>query len=105
VCRLAVNMSVVDLRHVRAEGRQKVHSSAGSLLASGSLLALQWACYAWAIQHTSLSHTLLFLSATPVLLAAYTWLRRQPISAGQPMRIAWLPPISFPGLAGSPLCE
>ena len=69
--------------HDHAEGRQKVHGSGGSLLASGSLLALQWACYAWAIQHTSLSHTLLFLSATPVLLAAYTWLRRQPISAGQ----------------------
>ena len=65
-----------------AEGRQRVQSSGYRLLASGALLAMQWACYAWAIQHTSLPHALLFLSATPVLLAAWTWLNRQPISAG-----------------------
>jgi drug/metabolite transporter (DMT)-like permease len=53
------------------------------LVVSGGLLAAQWGSYAWAVGHTSLAHTLLFLSATPVLLAGWHWVSRQPISAGE----------------------
>ena len=69
------------LADVRLTTRRKLWR----LLASGVLLAVQWGSYAWAVGHTSLAHTLLFLSATPVLLAGWHWASRQPISAGEPV--------------------
>lgn len=53
------------------------------MLASGGSLAFHFALWVWGILHTSLTHALLFVSITPVLIAASMWLLRQPISAGQ----------------------
>ena len=69
------------LRHV-TEVRRTTRRKLWRLVASGVLLAVQWSAYSWAVAHTSLAHTLLFLSATPVLLAGWHWVSRQPISAG-----------------------
>ena len=50
---------------------------------SGSALAVHFGCWVWSVEHTSLTHSLLFVSATPLLLALGTWLLRKPISAGE----------------------
>ncbi len=63
-----------------ADVQQTTRSKFWRLVVSGVLLAVQWSAYAWAVGHTSLSHTLLFLSATPMLLAGWHWVSRQPIS-------------------------
>ena len=76
---------VFALKHLKlppADVRATTRRKLWRLVASGGLLAAQWGAYAWAVGHTSLSHTLLFLSATPVLLAGWHWAARQPISAG-----------------------
>ena len=70
-----------------AEVRQTTRRKLWRLVLSGALLAAQWGAYAWAVGHTSLAHTLLFLSATPVLLAGWHWAARQPISAGKSIRL------------------
>lgn len=66
-----------------ADVRQTTRRMLWRLLLSGALLAAQWGAYAWAVGHTNLAHTLLFLSATPVLLAGWHWAARHPISAGK----------------------
>jgi drug/metabolite transporter (DMT)-like permease len=37
----------------------------------------------WSLQHTSLAHSLLLVSTTPIILVAYSLITRQPISAGE----------------------
>jgi drug/metabolite transporter (DMT)-like permease len=53
------------------------------LAGSGTALAIHFACWVASVQRTSLTHSLLFVSATPVLLALLTLIRRQPISVGE----------------------
>ena len=86
-----------------AEVRQTTRRKLWRLVVSGCLLAAQWGAYAWAVGHTSLAHTLLFLSATPVLLAGWHWAARQPISAGECISSMPLPQ-SRVGKTSPPAC-
>ncbi len=56
---------------------------AGLLAASGVCLALHFGTWVYSVQATSLTHSLLFVSATPLFLAGGTWLLGRPISAGE----------------------
>ena len=49
---------------------------------SGAALALHFGAWVWSVERTSLSHSLLFVSATPLILAGGAWLLRKPISRG-----------------------
>lgn len=67
---------------------QLPHCVQGLLLGvSGSCLAGHFGSWVYSVQHTSLSHSLLFVSATPLILAGGAWLLRKPISRGA---LAWL---------------
>lgn len=56
---------------------------AGLLAASGACLALHFGLWVYSVQATSLTHSLLFVSATPLFLAGGTWALGRPISAGE----------------------
>lgn len=62
--------------------RQLVHSGL-LLMASGVCLAVHFGCWVWSLKHTSLPHSLLFVSTTPVLLTTLAFLRKQPVSRGE----------------------
>jgi drug/metabolite transporter (DMT)-like permease len=53
------------------------------MLASGFCLALHFGAWVWGIGHTSLPHSLLLISATPVLIAIGMLLLCKPISKGE----------------------
>ena len=46
-------------------------------------LDLHFGTFVYSVQATSLTHSLLFVSATPLFLAGGTWLLGRPISAGE----------------------
>jgi drug/metabolite transporter (DMT)-like permease len=56
---------------------------AGLLVVSGTCLCFHFGAWVFSVEATSLTHSLLFVSATPLFLAAGTWLLRKPISAGE----------------------
>lgn len=56
---------------------------AGLLAASGVCLAFHFGLWVYSVQATSLTHSLLFVSATPLFLAGGTCLLGRPISAGE----------------------
>lgn len=66
-----------------AEDRRRTLRSGGLLAASGGCLAVHFGAWVYSTQATSLAHSLLFVSATPLLLAAGTWALRRPISRGE----------------------
>jgi hypothetical protein len=47
------------------------------------LQALHFGTWVWSLQHTSLAHSLLLVSTTPIILVAYSLISRQAISAGE----------------------
>jgi drug/metabolite transporter (DMT)-like permease len=47
------------------------------------LQALHFGTWVWSLQHTSLAHSLLLVSTTPIILVAYSLIMRLPISAGE----------------------
>ena len=55
----------------------------GLLVVSGTCLCFHFGAWVFSVEATSLTHSLLFVSATPLFLAAGTWLLRKPISAGE----------------------
>ncbi len=62
--------------------QKRVRSSWLLILGSGVSLAFHFGCWVWGVEHTSLTHALLFVSITPVLIAAGMWALRKPISTG-----------------------
>ncbi|PRW45144.1 Permeases of the drug metabolite transporter family permease component [Chlorella sorokiniana] len=75
--------AAVQLCGMPPEDRQRTAQSAGLLAASGVCLALHFGTWVYSVQATSLTHSLLFVSATPLFLAGGTWLLGRPISAGE----------------------
>ncbi len=52
------------------------------MLLSGMSLAFHFALWVWGIDHTSLTHALLYVSITPILIAAGMWAMSKPLSQG-----------------------
>lgn len=50
---------------------------------SSASLALHFAFWVWSLEHTSLVHALLWVSATPLIIAAISWAAQRPISRGE----------------------
>jgi drug/metabolite transporter (DMT)-like permease len=53
------------------------------LAGSGVFLAVHFGAWVWGLEHTSLTHSLVFVSFTPVLLAAGQFALRHPVSKGE----------------------
>lgn len=68
--------------HLPAEKQRLVLRKSWLLGISGTSLAVHFGAWVWSVEHTSLMHSLLFVSATPLILAGGAWLLRQPISRG-----------------------
>ena len=67
---------------LRAEQRQRFFKSLWVVLLAGLYLAFHFGCWVWGLHHTSLTHALLLVSTTPVVLAIAALVMRQPISTG-----------------------
>ena len=55
------------------------------MAASGVSMGVHFAAWVWGLYHTSLPHSLLCMSSSPVLLAVGCLLIGKPISAGKPV--------------------
>eukprot|EP00887_Chlorella_sp_A99_P004332 scaffold15.g4332.t1 len=75
--------AAVQWRSMASDVRALTLRKSGLLALSGSALAVHFGSWVWSMEHTSLTHSLLFVSATPLLLALGTWLLRMPISRGE----------------------
>jgi drug/metabolite transporter (DMT)-like permease len=80
---LLITAAIVQWRGMDLDLKQRTLDNRAWLAGSGTALAIHFACWVASVQLTSLTHSLLFVSATPVLLAVLTLIRRQPISAGE----------------------
>jgi drug/metabolite transporter (DMT)-like permease len=80
---LLVTAAFFQWRGMDSDLKQKSLDHKSWLAGSGTALAVHFACWVASVQLTSLTHSLLFVSATPVLLAVLTLIRKQPISAGE----------------------
>ncbi|XP_024544748.1 uncharacterized protein LOC9644301 [Selaginella moellendorffii] len=50
---------------------------------SALAIALHFALWVWSLDHTSLPHSLLFVSMPPLIIAVLSWLRCKPLSKGE----------------------
>ncbi|CAL8468535.1 g8075 [Coccomyxa elongata] len=53
------------------------------MLVSGMSLAFHFALWVWGIDHTSLTHALLYVSITPILITTGMWVMNKPLSRGE----------------------
>jgi len=53
------------------------------VLGSGTCLAIHFGSWVWGLQHTSLTHSLLFVCCAPLLMALGMWALRMSISRGE----------------------
>ncbi|KAG2485643.1 hypothetical protein HYH03_015615 [Edaphochlamys debaryana] len=63
--------------------RARAASSLPLLAGSGACLGVHFGAWVWGLQHTSLTHSLLMVSATPLLLAALALATGSPMSRGE----------------------
>jgi drug/metabolite transporter (DMT)-like permease len=63
-----------------AEQRADALAAWKLLVGSGVCLALHFSFWVWSLDHTSLTHSLLFVCSTPVIIALGTLLLRKPIT-------------------------
>ncbi|KAG2435052.1 hypothetical protein HYH02_012049 [Chlamydomonas schloesseri] len=70
-------------RGMSRDDRGRTLGSAAWLAGSGACLAVHFGAWVWGLQHTSLTHSLLMVSATPLLLAALALVLGSPISRGE----------------------
>jgi len=69
-----IPLSCVQLSKATVELRAKLWGAAGALCLGGSILALHFAAWSWSVDNTSLSHSLLFVCSTPLLLVGWSTL-------------------------------
>ncbi|GIM12972.1 hypothetical protein Vretimale_16154 [Volvox reticuliferus] len=75
--------AAVQWRQLAPADRLRALRLTGWLAGSGACLAVHFGSWVWGLQHTSLTHSLLMVSATPVLLAAVSLARGKPLSRGE----------------------
>eukprot|EP00192_Tetraselmis_astigmatica_P011905 CAMPEP_0117657192 /NCGR_PEP_ID=MMETSP0804-20121206/5201_1 /TAXON_ID=1074897 /ORGANISM="Tetraselmis astigmatica, Strain CCMP880" /LENGTH=418 /DNA_ID=CAMNT_0005463633 /DNA_START=448 /DNA_END=1704 /DNA_ORIENTATION=+ len=75
--------AVIEWRKMSSEKRLNTGRSWWILLASGLCLFVHFGTFVWGLQHTSLPHSLLFLSSTPMVLSVGAICLRKPISNGE----------------------
>ncbi|GLC33755.1 hypothetical protein PLESTM_000107800 [Pleodorina starrii] len=75
--------AVAQWRHLSPSDRSRALRSCGWLVGSGACLAVHFGSWVWGLQHTSLTHSLLLVSATPLLLAALALTTGSRLSAGE----------------------
>jgi drug/metabolite transporter (DMT)-like permease len=74
--------AVVQWRKVSPELRSHTIHKFRWLAGSGVFLALHFGFWVWGLEHTTLPHSLVYVSFTPVLIAAGQWAQRRPVSKG-----------------------
>lgn len=75
--------AAVQLARLPPAARARIARAAGLLSFSGVCLAFHFGLWVASAQATSLTHSLLFVSATPLFLALISLLLRRPISGGE----------------------
>ena len=75
--------AAVQLGRMPPVDRRRTVDSAGLLAASGVCLCFHFGSWVYSVEATSLTHSLLLVSASPLFLAGGAWLLRQPISGGE----------------------
>ena len=66
-----------------AADRARLAGAAPLLAAGGASLAVHFGTWVYSLQATSVTHSLLFVSATPLFLALLSLALREPISRGE----------------------
>ena len=80
---LLAPLSFATWRRADAKLRQKWRDSLHLMVTSGLALAGHFGSFVASTQRTALTHSLLLVSATPVVLAAWSFVKRQPLSRGE----------------------
>jgi len=80
---LLIPGAIANWRKMSADRRQDTLASVWVLLLSGACLSVHFGCWVWGLQHTSLPHSLLLVSATPIVLSVGALVLRKPISNGE----------------------
>ena len=80
---LLAPLSYARWRSADAKLRQRWKDSLHLMGASGLALAGHFGSFVASTQRTALTHSLLLVSATPVVLAAWSFVKRQPLSRGE----------------------
>ena len=75
--------AAVQLGRMPPADRRRTVDSAGLLAASGVCLCIHFGTWVYSVEATSLTHSLLLVSASPLFLAGGAWLLRQHISGGE----------------------
>jgi hypothetical protein len=75
--------AVAQHRRLEPEDKARALLAMRWLAASGACLAVHFGAWVWGLQHTSLAHSVLWVSTSPLLLAAGAWVMRTPISCGE----------------------
>mmetsp|Transcript_15190 Transcript_15190/g.26341 ORF Transcript_15190/g.26341 Transcript_15190/m.26341 type:complete len:442 (+) Transcript_15190:67-1392(+) len=70
-------------RELGPEERARCFASWHLMLGSGICLGLHFGLWVWGLEHTSLTHSLFFVSLTPVVLTAGMLILRKPVSKGE----------------------
>ena len=70
-------------RRADADLRRRCVESAGLLTASGVFLAIHFGTWLISLEHTTLTHSLLFVTAHPLVIIVGLWLLRRPASNRQ----------------------
>lgn len=66
---------VLQWRRADAPLRKRLRGALPLLLATGAALAVHFVAWSWSVAHTSLTHSLLFVSTTPLLLVGWFAIR------------------------------
>jgi hypothetical protein len=69
------------------EQRARAVRSWAILGGSGVCLALHFGCWVWGLEHTSITHSLLFVCCVPILIAGGLFVLRKPISRVSVLRV------------------
>ncbi|KAK9915319.1 hypothetical protein WJX75_007587 [Coccomyxa subellipsoidea] len=75
--------AVIQYRNLAPALQDEARQSGLLMLVSGLSLAFHFALWVWGIDHTSLTHALLYVSITPILIAAGMWAMNKPLSKGE----------------------
>ena len=85
----------------RSFGVDDYRRSFSTLALSGTALGFHFGCWVWSISHTSLAHSLLFVSMSPIILNFYGWYKHCLRNSRRPT--ALMSAGTFLGLVGGAL--
>lgn len=80
---VAALVAAAQWQGMPAQDRARTRREAWKLAMSGLCLAVHFGAWVWSLQHTSLAHSLLLVSTTPIILVGVNLVQREPISGSE----------------------